>query len=478
LYDLKENTVAEYDVAVIGGGPAGYVGAIKAARMGAKTVLIEKDELGGTCLNRGCIPAKTLLKTAELVHEIAGAAKRGIVIADPAVKVDMAAALKEKNRVVKKLTGGVGSLIKANGIDLIQGEGILKTRNAGGFTIQAGTESITAKKLLLAGGSQAAKLSIPGLELPGVLGSTEILDLEEIPRRLAIIGGGVIGVEMAMIFNAFGSKITIIEALPRILPPLDSDISSLIHKILQARGAAIYTGTGLAKIEQKGGALSLQLADGTILEADKVLVSIGRTGDLSFLGAEAAGLVKTEKGKVPVNDYMESSVSGIFAPGDINGKKMLAHAAFKMSEIAAENAVNQLRGRESIKAKLDIVPSVVYSFPEAASVGLTQEEAEKAGKVSVGSFPLAVNGRALASGSPEGFIKVVADPRYGKILGVHMAGQGVSEIINEAAALMAMEITVHELAEIIHGHPTVSEALMEAAADSLGRCMHLLPKKG
>jgi dihydrolipoamide dehydrogenase len=222
----------------------------------------------------------------------------------------------------------------------------------------------------------------------------------------------------------------------------------------------------------------LQLADGKTIEADKVLVSIGRTGDLSSIGTGSeAAQVKTEKGKVLVNDYMESSVPGIFAPGDINGKKMLAHAAFKMAETAAENAVNQLHGKGSVKAKLDFVPSVVYSFPEAASVGLTQEEAERAGKVSVGSFPLAANGRALASGSPEGFIKVIADPRYGKILGVHMAGHGVSEIINEAAALMAMEITVHEVAEIIHGHPTVSEALMEAAADTLGHCLHLPPKK-
>jgi dihydrolipoamide dehydrogenase len=478
--------MAEYDIAVIGGGPAGYVGAIKAAQLGAKTLLIERDELGGTCLNRGCIPTKTLLKTAELIHEIAGASKRGIVIANPELKVDMSAAVKEKNRVVKKLTGGVGSLLKANGVEVIKGEGILRSRNApaaGVFTIDAGAQNVTAKKVLLAGGSMAAKLPIPGLDLPGVLGSTEILDLEAIPPRLAIIGGGVIGIEMAMVFNSFGSKITIIEAMPRILPPLDGDIASLIHKTLRARGVEIFTGAGLSKIERKGGALSLVLGDGKTVEADKVLVSIGRTGDLSALGDAP---VKTEKGKVLVNEYMESSVSGIFGPGDINGKKMLAHAAFKMAEIAAENAVNQLAGisppnpaakGSPQKVNLDFVPSVVYSFPEAASVGLTQEEAEKAGPVSIGSFPLAANGRALASGNSEGFIKVVSDPRYGKILGVHMAGQGVSEIINAAAALMAMEITVHELAEIIHGHPTVSEALMEAAADALGRCIHLPPKK-
>jgi dihydrolipoamide dehydrogenase len=220
------------------------------------------------------------------------------------------------------------------------------------------------------------------------------------------------------------------------------------------------------------------LADGKTFEADKVLVSIGRTADLSSIGG---GLpIQTDKGKVIVNDSMESSVPGVFAPGDINGKKMLAHAAFGMAEAAAENAAAQLQlgfvpggGR---KAELDYIPQVVYSFPEAASVGLTRAEAEKEEPVMVGKFPLAVNGRALASGNPDGFVKVVAG-KYGRILGVHMAGQGASEIINEAAALMAMEITVHELADIIHGHPTVSEALMEAAADALGRGIHLPPKK-
>jgi dihydrolipoamide dehydrogenase len=360
-------------------------------------------------------------------------------------------------------------------VEVIKGTGVLKSQSAGTFILQTGNGNIAAKKVLLAGGSQTAKLPIPGLDLPGVLGSTEILDLKELPSRLAIIGGGVIGIEMALIFNSFGSKITIIEAMPRILPPLDADISALIHKTLQSRGVEIYTGLGLSRIEQKGGALSLFLPDGKTIEADKVLVSIGRSADLSSLGDLS---IQTEKGKVTVNDYMETSVTGIFAPGDINGKKMLAHAAFKMAEIAAENAVIQLHG-DGIQKKinLDSVPSVVYSFPEAASVGLTQKEAEKIGPAAVGIFPLAANGRALASGSAEGFVKIIADPRYGKILGVHMAGHGVSEIINEAAALMAMEITVHELAEIIHGHPTVSEALMEAAADVLGRSIHLPPKK-
>ncbi|MDR2766814.1 MAG: dihydrolipoyl dehydrogenase [Treponema sp.] len=462
----------ECDIAVIGGGPAGYVAAIRAAQLGAKTILVEKDELGGTCLNRGCIPTKTLLKTAELIHEIAGASKRGVVVPPGEVKVEMAAAVAEKNRVVKKLTSGVGALLKANRVDVIRAEGKLAGQSSAAFTVSAGGEQLAAKKVILAGGSQSAKLPIPGLDSPGVIDSTAILDMTEVPARLAIIGGGVIGVEMAMIFNSFGSRITIVEAMPRILPLLDADISALIHKTLRGRGVDIHTGTGLAKITPSPGGLTLSLAGGKNIDADRVLVSIGRTGDLSALGDMG---IRSEKGKVIVNDYMESSAPGIYAPGDINGKKMLAHAAFAMAEAAADNAWNRIKGAPPRKPHLDFVPSAVYSFPEAASVGLCEEEAREKGPVLVGKFPLAANGRALASGAGEGFVKIVADPKYGEILGVHIAGQSAAEMINEAAALMAMEITVHELADIVHGHPTVSEALMEAAADALGRCIHLPP---
>ncbi|MDR1588485.1 MAG: dihydrolipoyl dehydrogenase [Treponema sp.] len=464
----------EYDIVVIGGGPAGYSGAIKAAQVGAKTALIERGEIGGVCLNRGCIPAKTLLKTAELVHEIKGAARRGVRIAEPRLTVDMPLVVEEKNRVVRKLSSGVASLLMANGVDVYKEEG--KLLAPGRAT--AGTETLEAKRIILAGGSQCARIPIPGLDLPGVLTSAEILDIGEVPPRLAIIGGGVIGVEMAMIFQSFGSKVSVIEALPHILPFMDADISALLQKILKSRGAEISVGIGLEGITKKDDGLELALKDGSVIAADKVLVSIGRTADLSCLG-DMAQVLKQEKGSVVVDDYMETSLSGVYAPGDINGKKMLAHAAFKMAETAAMNAASAigLSAAGRIKADLQHVPSVVYCFPEAASVGLTQEEAGRQGSVMTGKFPLAANGKALSADSPEGFVKVLADRRYGEILGVHIVGPGASEIINEAAALMAMEITVHELADIVHGHPTVSEALMEAAADCLGRSVHLPPKK-
>lgn len=459
-----------FDVAVIGGGPAGYTGAIRAAQLGAKTVLVEKDVLGGTCLNRGCIPTKTLLRTAESVHNIAHAAERGIEIANPSITVRMPKIIEDKNKIVKKLTSGIAALLNSNGVEVYSGEGRLLSPTQ----IDTGNEKIEAKKIILAGGSRTVQLPIPGINLPGVLTSTEILDLEKIPERLVIIGGGVIGIEIAMIFQSFGSQVSIVEAMPRILPFMDTEISALIHKVLRARGIEITTGEKVSHIEQNQGKLKLCLSTRRTVDADIILVSTGRTADVSCLGEVP---LKTEAGKVAVDAFMETSVPGIYAPGDINGRKMLAHAAFKMAEIAAANAVGAIKSQSGAKIKTDFqnIPSVVYSFPEAASVGFSEEEIPD--PVVIGRFPLSFNGKALASGDSEGFVKIIADKKYGKIMGVHIVGPGASEIINEAAALMAMEITVNELADIIHAHPTVSEALKEAAADCLGHCIHLPSKK-
>ena len=472
----------KYDIIVIGGGPAGYVAAIKAAQVGAKTACIEKDILGGTCLNRGCIPTKNFLKSAEFLYEMEEAAARGIKLESSAFKVDMPAAVKAKNKVVKKLTGGVGTLLKANKVDVFYGTGIAKSATevsvSGG---SSGDLSLQAGSIILAGGSKAVKLPIPGVESEKVLTSDEILDIQEVPAALAIIGGGVIGVEMAMVFAAFGSKVTIVELEPTILPFMEKEAADLVLKSLKKKGVVVKTGIKLDKFEDTKAGIKLVLGNGETVEADKALLSIGRQADLSCV----EGLnIKTERGKIVVTDEMETSVKGIFAPGDVNGRKMLAHAAFKMGEAAAVNAAKyagvnsaEVSTHAPVKADMRYVPSVVYSVPEVSSVGLSEKDAAAQTEIAVGNFPLAANGRALAAGAPEGFIKVIIDAKYGEILGVHMVGHGVSEIINEAASLMAMEITAHELAEIIHGHPSVSEALMEAAADALGKCIHLPPKK-
>ena len=457
-----------FDVIVIGGGPAGYIAAIKASQLGGRVALIEKDVLGGTCLNRGCIPTKAYLKSAEIIHGIRKANKRGINISNPEISIDMAVAVKNKNKAVKKLTSGVGMLLKSNNVVVYKGTGILS--GPGKVTID-NKDILSGKSVILAGGSEAVKLNIPGINAKGVLTSDQILDIEEVPESLLIIGGGVIGVEMGMIFSSFGSRVTIVELDNKILPFMDKDVSSAIEASLKQQGVEIITAKSVKKMNEVPSGVQVELNDNSKAEYSKVLLSIGRKADLSCIGNQP---LLIEKGKIVVNEYMETSMPGVYAPGDINGKKMLAHSAFKMGEYAA---VHALEGKKPEFDALRYVPSVVYTIPEAAGVGLTEDEAFKRGNISIGNFPLSANGKALVSDAAEGFVKVIADPVYGEILGVHIVGAGASEIINEAASLMSMEITVNELAEIIHGHPSVSEALMEAAADCLGHCMHLPPRR-
>jgi dihydrolipoamide dehydrogenase len=455
----------DYALIVIGGGPAGYVAAIRAAQLGGRVALVEQDELGGTCLNRGCIPTKAYLKNAEIIDEIAKAASRGIILNSTAFDIDMPAMVKMKDRVVKKLTGGVKSLLKSNNVDLYNGFGTLQADNS---VMVNDDISLKGDKILIASGSKVARIPIPGIQSPLVLSSDDILSMEKLPSSLVVIGGGVIGVEMALIFLAFGLKVDIIEMEQRLLPFMDASLSDFIETLLKKKGAGIHKGVRLDKVEENGPGLSLTLSTGNILEAEKALLSIGRIPDLSVLGNSP---VKTENGRILVDEYQETSESGIFAAGDVTGQKMLAHVAFKLGEIAAENALGARK-----KVDLRYVPSVVYSLPELASVGLTEAEAAGRGDISTGHFPLAANGKALAVGESDGFVKVITDTKYGQVLGVHIAGPGASEIINEAAALMAMEVTSHEIADLIHGHPSVGEAFMEAAADSLGRCLHLPPR--
>ena len=459
-----DGELEKYDIVVVGGGPAGYIAAIKAARLGAKTALIEKSVVGGTCLNRGCIPTKTYLKTAEMIEHIRHAASRGIMIADAQLKVDMPTAVMEKNKAVKKLTGGVALLLKSNGVDVFNGEAKIHPDK----TVSMGDTKIFADKVILAGGSKAAKLNIPGIDLKHVLTSDEILDIDHVPKSLAIIGGGVIGVEMASVFAAFGSKVTVIELMDNVLPMMDGDVSNAIRKALEKRGITIYSGTKVENIKEAEGGATVYTDNQQPIEAEYVLLSIGRLPDLSAV--DGLG-VETERGYVKTDDMMQTSIGWIYAPGDINGKCMLAHAAFKMGEVAAKNAMGHRK-----KAHLAYVPSCVYTTTEVGCVGLTEQQAKAKYDVSIGLFPFGANGRALASGEAEGFVKVVTDKRYGEVLGVHIVGPSAAELISEAASLMATEITANEIAAIIHAHPTYAEAFMEAVADSLGECLHLPPK--
>lgn len=457
----------EFDVVVIGGGPAGYVAAIRAAQVGGKVAIVEKSELGGTCLNRGCIPTKTFLKNAEIIEGIEMSSKRGIILENEKFTVDMPKVVSLKNEIVKTLTNGVQGLLKSNSIKIFKGVGKI---NKDKDVVINGEEVLRTNKIILAGGSKVGSVNIPGIESKRVLTSDDILDLKELPKSLAVIGGGVVGVELGQAYLSFGSEVTVIEMMDRIVPGVDREASETLRKALEKKGMKILTSSKIKEIIDEGDKLRIKLEDKEDVVAEKALLSIGRVPDLEAVGELD---LEMERGKIKVDKYMETSVEGVYAPGDINGIKMLAHAAFRMGEVAAENAI--LGNHREIK--LETTPSAIYTIPEVGMVGLTEEEAKEKYDISVGKFAFVGNGRALASGDTTGFVKVIADKKYGEILGVHIVGQSAAEIINEASSLMAMEITVDEVIKTIHGHPTFSEALFEACADVLGEAIHLPKKK-
>lgn len=463
----------QYDVIIIGGGPAGYVAAIQAARLGGQVVLVERDELGGTCLNRGCIPTKAYLHNAHWIAGAKSAAKRGIVVAKDAISIDMPKTLAMKQRVVKRLTTGVGVLMRENKIDVVRGDARVKE----GLTVDVLGENpttLTGKKIILAGGSKPSRLPIPGIDGPRVVTSDDVLDWDFLPESLAILGGGVIGIEMARIFAAFGVKVTIVELEDRLAPFFDAEISKALGQSMKKHGVKLRLGTRVENIVDSGESVTLETGDEKPIEAEYVLAATGRVPVLDCVeGLE----IKTERGAITVNDRMETSIEGIYAAGDITGQTMLAHSAFKMGETAAANAM----GHDET-CDLRNVPGVIYGEPEVGCVGLTEAEAaeickEKCGEIAVGRFPFQANGRALASGETEGFAKVVTCKKSGRILGVHIMGPGASELVNEASLAIANKLTAEQLAETIHAHPTCSEALMEASADALGAALHLPPRK-
>lgn len=404
-----------FDIVVIGGGPAGYVAAIKAAQLGGKVALVEKSELGGTCLNRGCIPTKTYLHNAEIIENIGHAANRGIVIENPNFTVDMEKLLETKSKVVNTLVGGVAGLLRSYGVTVHKGIGtITKDKNV----LVNGSELLETKKIILAG----------------------------------------------------GSKVTVIEMMDRIVPAMDAEVSKNLRLILERKGMTILTGTKLQEIIEENGQLRIKVEGKDDIIASKALLSIGRMPDLEGIGEVEFEL---DRGCIKVNEYMETSVPGIYAPGDINGTKMLAHAAFRMGEVSAENA---LKGNHAV-AKLNLTPAAIYTLPEVAAVGLTEEQAREKYDVAIGKFNFAANGRAIASDAAQGFVKVIADKKYGEILGVHIIGPAAAELINEASSIIEMEITVEEMLKTIHGHPTYSEVMYEAFADVLGMAIHSPKKK-
>lgn len=457
----------ECDVAVIGAGPGGYVAAIRAAQRGAKTVVIEREELGGMCLNWGCIPTKTLIHAAELYRKLHHAEQFGLIVRNP--KMDLKALVEHKNGVVKKLTGGVRSLLKANGVEVVKGEAVFEKPNV----LAAGKEKVRAKAVILATGSIPAQL--PGLETDGerVITAREALDLTKLPERIAVIGAGPLGAEFACLWNALGAGVTLIEMLPNVLPAADEELTKRLGALLKKRGIEILTKTAVRSIEKgkKSVALNVEGAKASTIEVDLVLVGIGFKHRSEI--AVSMGVRTGKRGAVTVNERMETNVPGVYAIGDVVGKTMLAHGASAEGIVAAENATGGNRLMD-----YRVVPSCSYTSPEVASVGLTEQAAQEAGKsVRVGRFPYAASGRAMSMGEVEGMVKIVADAATGEVLGVHIMGAEAGEMIAAGAVAMAMEATVDELAHTIFTHPTLSETLMEAAEDYLGLGIHTPPRK-
>ena len=456
-----------YDVLILGGGPGGYVAAIKAAQLGAKVAVVEKERLGGVCLNWGCIPTKTLLKTAKLYKDIQRAETFAIVGIDKSsIKVDWKLLLKRKDRIVDRLVSGIYTLFKKNKIDLYEGKGTILNKNQ----IEVNGEIITGKNLIIAIGAGDSSPSIPGLDdlvkSGKVINSKGALQLEEIPNDLVVVGGGVIAVEFATLFNALGSNVTIIQRSNRILSAVESEMVSTLEKQLKREGIKILTSTRLLSFSDDGVKIDHKGEEKTI-KGDKYLVSLGVKPDLSQV--KNLDLEINDKGYIVTNNKMETSIKGVYAIGDLNGRYALAHVASAEGIVAAEN----IMGVEST-LNYNIVPQCVYTFPELASVGLTEEEAKNKGHdYTVSKFPLAANGKALAEGESSGFIKIISDNQYGEILGIHIMASHATDMIAEAVVSMQLEGTVYDLAKAIHPHPTLSEIVMEAALGAIDRPIHI-----
>lgn len=454
-----------FDVAVIGGGPAGYVAAIRAAQRGGKVALFERGNVGGTCLNRGCIPTKTFVKVGCAMRSFERAPERGIVFSAPTTaSVDMAKVVGYKDSVVKKLTGGVSGLLRSKHVTVINGDAGLTAD----CKIKCGAELYEAKNIILCGGSKVTMLPIPGIDSPNVLTSDELLDIDHVPKRLFIIGAGIIGCEFAAPFSHFGSKVTIVDAADRITPMLDSDLSAGLTKGLKDLGVDVITGKTVEKVCDRDGKSYVYVA-GKEYEADTVLLCVGRSPVLDCLG-EMRDSVALDNGHIAVDEHCRTNIPNIYACGDITNRANLAGAAFKMGECAAECCMGADKS-----VNLNYIPNCIHAEPDAASLGLTEEEARaKYGEnLLVGKFPFSGNGMALAENETTGFVKVLAERQCGEIVGVHILGGSAGEMICEAADLMTTEISIYEAADIMHPHPSLAEAFSEACNDALGQCIHL-----
>jgi len=461
-----------FDVIIVGGGPAGYVCAIRAAQLGLATAVVERDKLGGVCVNIGCIPTKALLHSAYVANLIAHDAKElGIEVGS--VKTDYGVAMRRSRKVSEQNSKGVDFLMKKHKVTVLKGSGVL-ARNR---TVRVGKDEYQARKaVVIATGSRVKGIPQIGLEInkTTVISSDEALFMESPPKTLAIIGAGAVGCEFADIFTAFGTKVTLIEALPRILPMEDAESSDAVTKSFKKRGMTVLAGAKVKKASVGKDKTTLEVEAGgktENIEAEKVLMAAGRAVNTEEVGVKEAGVQLTDRGFIKVNSAtLETSSAGIYAIGDVAGPPMLAHKGSREGVVVAE----LIAGHHPQPIKYDNVPSVTYCHPEVASIGMTEDQAkERKLEYQVGRFPFSANGRARTAGETEGFVKIIRDKKYGEILGAHIVGGHASEIIHELAVARQNEYTVEEVDLAIHAHPTLSEAIAEAALDSMGRVLHI-----
>ncbi len=454
------------DLIIVGGGPAGYVAGIRARQLGAKVVLIEKDALGGTCLNRGCIPTRALVRAVEFLDVPRKARDFGITYAPP--QVEFPKIIARKDTIVKTVNGGLQLLLKEDGVEIIKGEAKILSPTTVEVKTEAGVQQYTAPKMIIATGAHIKKPAVPGAE--SVITATEALALQAVPASTLILGAGPIGMAFAVIFARLGSAVSVAEESAQTLPGFDREVVGALERELRREKVKVFTEAKLARIEGGNAIVTVKGKDETV-PAACVLAADSREANIAGLGLENAG-VTLEDGHIKVNNRLETSVPGIYAAGDIAGGSMLAHAAFTAGRIAAENALGK-----SSTMDFDSVPRCVYTFPEVACVGLTEEEAVKRGHtVRVGRFPLAANGLATVLGERAGLIKVVTETKYGRILGVHILAPSASELIPEAVLAMRLEEPASVIGGATHLHPTLSEALMEAMLDVTGETLHSISK--
>lgn len=462
----KKTVVGKKKITIIGGGTGGYPAAIRATCLGAEVTLIEKDLLGGVCLNRGCIPTKALLQTANVINVLNDAETFGVKCSG--CNVDIKAVMNRKNAVSNQLMNGVKTLLNMKKVKVIAGTALLAGEKI--VVVEETGEKIEADAVLIATGSVPVKIPIEGMDGPGVLDSNDVLEMKALPKSVAIIGGGVISCEFARFLSTVGVKVTILELMPSIIPDMDVEITSILHAVMENSGVRIFTGANVRKIDHgKGGLTVIYSLEGKnqTVKVEKVISTVGRSPNLGALNLDEFGIA-TGNGAIVVNERMETNVPGIYAAGDITGGIMLAHVATAEGECAVRNAMG-----EATRMSYRVVPSCIYTDPEIASVGLTEKKAAEVADIKVGKFPFRGNGKAMVINKTEGMVKIISEKKYGEILGVHIIGPHATDMISEAVLGMSMEMTDKELAHAIHPHPTLSEAVMETGQILSDGCIHM-----